>query len=106
MGMHATLKNHNQAPRKVRLVTDLVKGKSVAKALAMLPFVKKKGANEVKKLIASAVANSGEQADSLVIENITADKGMTIKRWLPRARGRATPLRKEKSHITVTLKKK
>jgi large subunit ribosomal protein L22 len=106
MGMHATLKNHNQAPRKVRLVTDLVKGKTVAKALAMLPFVKKKGASEVKKLVDSAVANSGENADTLVIENIIVGKGMTIKRWLPKARGRATPLRKEKSHITVTLKKK
>lgn len=104
--MHATLKNHNQAPRKVRLVTDLVKGKSVSKALTILPFVKKKGALEVQKLIASAVANSGEEASSLMIENIIVGKGMTIKRWLPRARGRATPLRKEKSHITVTLKKK
>ena len=104
--MHATLKNHNQAPRKVRLVTDLVKGKSVSKALALLPFVKKKGAAEIKKLIDSAVANSGAKPEELYIENIVADKGMTLKRWLPRARGRATPLRKEKSHITVTLKKK
>ncbi|XKT75226.1 MAG: 50S ribosomal protein L22 [Patescibacteria group bacterium UBA2103] len=105
--MKAFLKNHNQAPRKVRLVTDLVKGKSVSEALEMLPFVKKKGADEVKKLIASAAANSGEKnTDALVIENITVDKGMTLKRWLPRARGRATPLRKEKSHIKVTLKKK
>jgi large subunit ribosomal protein L22 len=106
MGMHATLKNHNQAPRKARLVTDLVKGKSVSRALAMLPFVKKKGALEVKKLVASAAANSGLKPEELYIENITVDKGMTLKRWLPRARGRATPLRKEKSHITVTLNKK
>lgn len=104
--MKATLKNHNQAPRKARLVTDLVKGKSVSKALAMLPFVKKKGAEEVKKLVDSAVANSGAAPEELYIENITVDKGMTLKRWLPRARGRATPLRKEKSHITVTLNKK
>lgn len=105
--MKAVLTNHNQAPRKVRLVTDLVKGKTVGEALKSLPFVKKKGAEEVAKAIKSAAANSGEKdTDALVIENITVNKGMTLKRWLPRARGRATPLRKEKSHITVTLKKK
>lgn len=104
--MKAVLKNHNQAPRKVRLVTDLVKGKSVAHALKTLPFVKKKGAEEVAKLVASAAANAGEKPENLIIENVTVNKGLTLKRWLPRARGRATPLRKEKSHITVTLKKK
>ena len=104
--MKAFLKNHNQAPRKTRLVTDLVKGKTVSEALTMLPFVKKKGAEEVRKLIASAAANSDEKdTTKLIVENITVDKGMTLKRWLPRARGRATPLRKEKSHIKVTLKK-
>lgn len=105
--MKAVLTNHNQAPRKVRLIANLVKGKSVGHALKSLPFVKKKGAEEVKNLIASAAANSGEKnTDDLIIENITVNKGMTLKRWLPRARGRATPLRKEKSHISVTLKKK
>lgn len=107
--MKALLKNHNQAPRKARLVTDLVKGKSVAEALELLPFVKKKGAKEVGKLIASAAANANvdeKDADKLIIENITVDKGLTLKRWMPRARGRATPLKRERSHIKVTLKKK
>ena len=107
--MKATLKNHLQTPRKTRLVTDMVKGKSVSEALTALRFVKRKSAESVRKLVESAVANAsqeGKKQDDLIIENITVDKGITLNRWMPKARGRATPLKRERSHITVTLAEK
>lgn len=107
--MKATLTNHIQTPRKTRMVTNLVKGKRVSDALSTLRFTKRKSAEAVGKLIASAAANAkqeGKDVDALVIENITVDKGITLRRWMPRARGRATPLLRERSHITVTLAEK
>lgn len=107
--MKAILKNYRQSPRKVRLVTDLIKGKSVAEALTLLKFKVKRASDPIAKLVASAVANAerqGERPDSLVVENITVSEGFTLMRSLPRAFGRATPIRKRSSHVTVTLSKK
>ena len=106
--MYAALKNHRQAPRKVRLVTDMVKGKTVSEALSQLSFLPKKAAEPVSKLIKSAFANARQKNDALkeenaLIKNITVDKGMTFVRFMPRARGRATPINKESSHVKVTL---
>lgn len=104
--MKAFLKNYNQSPRKVRLVTDLVKGRKVNEAITMLDFVNKRSAEQIKKTIASALANakeSGKKEENLFIKNITVDGGLVIKRWRPRARGRATPIRKRRSHINITL---
>lgn len=107
--MKATLQNNLQSSRKTRLVTDLVRGKSVSEALDILKFLKRKSAEPVSKLIVSAVANAkqdGVTDGNLIIENITVDKGITLKRFRPRWRGMVSPLRKERSHITVTLKSK
>ena len=86
--MKATLTSHNQAPRKVRLVTDLVKGKKVPEALAALSFLPKRAAEPIMKLIASAAANAkgkGENPDTLRVKNITVDSaGMQVK-FMPRA---------------------
>lgn len=105
--MKATLKNYRQAPRKVRLVAAVVKGKRVDKALTLLSFLPKKAALSVKKLILSATANakqgSGLERDALKIKNITVDKGFVFKRYRARARGRSAPIRKRTSHITVVL---
>lgn len=104
--MIATLKNYRQSPRKVRLVANLVKGKPVATALTELAFRAKRAAHPIAKLISSALANAesqGKKVDALCIENITVNKGTVLKRWLPRARGRATPLHKHSSHVTVVL---
>ena len=106
--MHATIKHYRQAPRKVRLVTDMVKGKKVSWALTHLEFLSKKASEQIAKVIKSAAANAKQQNasltdDDLIIKNITVDKGMTFKRYMPRARGRATPLHKETSHVKVTL---
>lgn len=107
--MKATLKNYRQSPRKVRLVTDMVKGKSLEEALTLLKFKVKRAADPIHKLIRSAAANAeknGEDLNTLIIKNITVDEGVTLNRIMPRAQGRATPIRKRSSHVTVTLGKK
>lgn len=107
--MKAVLKNYRQSPRKVRLVTELIKGKPLEEALTLLKFKVKRAADPVSKLVRSAAANAkeqGENLDTLVVKNVTVDEGVAIHRFMPRAFGRATPLRKRSSHITVTLGKK
>jgi large subunit ribosomal protein L22 len=104
--MKAELRNYNQSPRKVRLVTDLVKGKSVPEALKALAFLPKRAALPVKKLLLSAVANAkakGEDAEKLRVKNVTVDSDGMMVRYMPRAMGRATPIRKKKSRVSVTL---
>lgn len=104
--MKASLTNHNQAPRKVRLVTDLVKGKTVPAALAALSFLPRRAAEPIKKLIASAAANAkdkGQNPDVLKVKNITVDSAGMMVKFMPRAHGRAAPIRKKKSQIHVEL---
>lgn len=108
--MQATLRQYRQSPRKVRLIGDLVKGKTVEQALADLAYTQKRASETVSKLIQSAVANAkdteGKEASDLVVENVTVDEGKTLKRFRPRARGRASRINKRTSHITVTLRPK
>ena len=107
--MKAKLTNYRQSPRKVRLVTDLVKGKNVEEAITMLRFNLKRASEPLLKLLRSAAANAekqGENPTSLIVKNITVDAGVTMHRSMPRAFGRATPIRKRSSHVTVTLGKK
>jgi large subunit ribosomal protein L22 len=99
------------SPRKVRVVVDAVRGKSVSQAMSILAFTRKKAARPVQKLLKSAVANAVENdgvsdVDSLVIDRITVDEGPTLKRFMPRARGRATPIHKRTSHIRVALRER
>ena len=104
--MKAQLNNYRQAPRKVRLITDLVKGKSAMQAQAILSTLIKRGALPIKKLLDSAVANSGVEASQLDVKNATVDKGVVIKRWMPRAMGRAFPIHKHTSKVVIELAKK
>ncbi|OGG48819.1 50S ribosomal protein L22 [Candidatus Kaiserbacteria bacterium RIFCSPLOWO2_12_FULL_52_8] len=102
----ATLESYNQSPRKVRLVTDLVKGKRVEDALATLQFLPKRAAEPVAKLIKSAVANAkqgGEKVEDLKVQNITVEAAEILKRYMPRAFGRASLIRHRKSRVIVTL---
>jgi large subunit ribosomal protein L22 len=104
--MKAVLKNYRQSPRKVRLLADLVRGKKVAQALEALSFMNKRAAEPVMKLINSAVANAkheGVDAKNLFVKSITVDKGMVLKRIMPRARGSAARILKRSSHIAVEL---
>ncbi len=101
----AQLKNYRQAPRKVRLVADLVRGKTVDRAVALLGALPKRASEAMMKLIRSAEANArskGVEGD-LVISHIDVGQGIVFKRHMPRARGRASTIRKKASHITVKL---
>lgn len=95
------------SPQKIRVVMKQVRGKRVEEALGLLSFAPQKGAKILKKLIDSAVANAEENTssdvDSLYIARIYADEGPTLKRWRPRALGRATRILKRTSHVTVVL---
>jgi large subunit ribosomal protein L22 len=107
--MKASATHIRISPRKVRMVVDTVRGKSVSQALSILGFTRKKAALPVQKLLKSAVANAAENngisdVDILVIDHIMVDEGPTLKRFMPRARGRATPIRKRTSHIRISLR--
>lgn len=102
----ASLTTYNQAPRKVRLVATLVKGKTVPKALAELSFLPKRAADPIKKLVASAAANAkqkGENPETLKITAFRVDSAGMIVKYMPRAHGRATPIRRRRSKLVVEL---
>jgi len=94
------------APRKVRLVTDMIRGKPADEALTALDFCKKRGAVFVRDVLKSAIANAEENdidPGLLVVTESRADGGPTIKRFQPKDRGRAHPIRKRTSHIIVSV---
>ena len=95
------------APRKVRDVVDLVRGKPVEEALNLLEFSSKKAAHIVKKVLDSAIANAenneGADVDELKVSSIFVDEGMTMKRLRPRAKGRADRIFKRSCHITIKV---
>jgi len=106
----ATLRSFRMSPRKARLVIDLIRGKQVEPALAILRFSPKKGAKAAYKLLQSAIANAREQAradvDRLWVTKGWVDEGKTLKRYMPAAHGRANPIRKRSSHMTIVLGEK
>jgi large subunit ribosomal protein L22 len=108
MEVMAKLNRLRIAPRKMRLLADLVRGKRVALAQALLDFNLKKGALPLKKLLRSAVANAKQnfQLDekNLIIARIIVDEGSKLKRWRARSRGRANRIEKKTSQIIVALK--
>lgn len=101
--MKASLKNYRQSPRKVRLITDLVRGKSAVQAEAILSNLIKRGSLPIKKLLLSAVANSGKSAADLYVKVAEVNKGVVLKRWMPRAMGRAFPIHKHTSQVVLEL---
>jgi large subunit ribosomal protein L22 len=107
MKVHAHAKHIRQSPYKVRRVLDLVRGLPVEEARHVLAFTDRRAADPVRKALNSAVANAEHNfaldADELVIAEAYADEGPTLKRWRPRARGRATRIRKRTSHITIVV---
>lgn len=110
LGPSATLRWLRVAPRKVRLVVDLIRGRKVEDALNILNFCEKAAAEPVSKLLRSAVANADGRGsvnvDNLFIETAYVNEGPTWRRWLPRAMGRATRIRKRTSHVTLVLAEK
>jgi ribosomal protein L22 len=95
------------APRKARLIADQVRGMQIEKARALLQFSPRGAAHDIQKLINSAASNAENNhdliADEMRVAEITVDEGPTLKRFRPRALGRATPIHKRTSHIAVAL---
>jgi len=107
MEVKAQVKYIKISPRKVRLVVDVIRGLKIDKALDQLNFLNKKAVRPIEKLINSATANAENnfelEKDNLFIKEIKVNEGPTLHRWKPRARGRATPIRKRTSHICLVL---
>ncbi|UQS83996.1 50S ribosomal protein L22 [Bombilactobacillus thymidiniphilus] len=103
----ATAKTVRIAPRKARLVVDLIKGKSAAEALAILQFTPRAGSPIVAKVLKSAIANAEHNYDldvqNLVVSEAYVNEGPTLKRFRPRAKGSASPINKRTSHVTVVV---
>jgi large subunit ribosomal protein L22 len=108
----AKLRLARVSARKARLVADLIRGKDVGEALEILRFTRKKSASLFKGLVESAVANAEHHAaqadekldiDQLVVKDAYADEGPRLRRWRPRAHGRATKVLKKTAHLTVVV---
>ncbi len=107
--MKAFLKNYRQSPRKVALVAGLIKGKRVAEAVVVLDNLPKRASLPIKKLLVSAISNAkqaGVNEENLFVSNVTVDKGIVMKRIMPRARGSASRINKRTSHVLLTLVEK
>ena len=106
----ANLKYLKISPRKVRLVADLMRGKSVEEAEAVLHFLKKRASEPLRKLLKSATANAKHnfnvERENLAIKSIRVDQGPTLKRFMPRARGTAASIKKRSSHVSLILEPK
>ena len=107
MEIKASLNDLRMSPRKVRLVIDLIRKMPVDAALAQLKFTNKLATEPVAKMIESAIANGintyGVDRTNLFIKEIRSDEGTTLKRWMPKAHGRATVIRKRGAHVMVVL---
>jgi large subunit ribosomal protein L22 len=112
MEARAISKYNRQSPRKMRLVIDLIRGKSVDEAYAILQFSKKKAAEQIDKTLRSAVANAKSKADAagefvdvdeLVVQEAYVNEGPRLKRWRAAAMGRAAPIQHPTSHIIVVV---
>ncbi len=106
----AKLKTARLSPRKARLIADMIRGKGVQEALNNLQFSPQKPAGVIRKLVQSAVANAEQKGvsdvDQLFVKTIFVDQGPVLRRFIPRAMGRASKIRKPTSHITVVLAEK
>lgn len=95
------------APRKMRVIANMIRGQKVTSAINSLRFTAKSGSRELFKLLVSAVANAEDKGDvdvdELIVKTIMVDQGPTLKRWRPRAHGRATSIQKKTSHVLVEV---
>lgn len=107
METKAVAKYVRVSPQKCRLVADQVRKLSAGQALELLEFSSKRAAKPIRKVLESAIANAehnqGADVDELKVSEIMVDEGPVLKRWRPRAKGRATPIMKRTCHITVTV---
>ncbi|MFH1727880.1 MAG: 50S ribosomal protein L22 [Pseudomonadota bacterium] len=107
MEVKAVLKHVRISPLKARLVADAIRGEKIDTAVVTLKYLTKKGAGIILKVVNSAIANAQQtkkiDVDNLYVKTITVDEGPTMKRFMPRAMGRASRIRKRTSHIKVIL---
>ena len=106
MAWTATHKYARISARKVRLIADLIRGRDVQDALNILKFTPNRAADMVSKVLTSAIANANEaeaDVEALIVDQAFVNEGPTIKRWQPKDRGRANPIMKRTSHITVVV---
>lgn len=110
MQARAVAKYIRMSPQKVRLVVDLIRGKGVEEAEKILAFTRKAAVEPVSKLLKSARANAAQNPrideNILFVKEIYVDQGPSLKRWRARAQGRAAPIRKRTSHITIVLEER
>jgi len=110
MEVRAVARHIRMSPRKVRLVGNAIKGKGVREAMAALQLIPNKAGDLIAKTVKSAAANAENNynlsTDDLVVAQVVADPGRSLKRWRARARGRAAPIIKRSSHITVVVKER
>jgi large subunit ribosomal protein L22 len=115
MQARAIAKGVGMSPRKVRMVVDLIRGRNVNEAYSILKFSKRAATEPIEKTLRSAVANAQQKADAdgsfldvddLIVREAYVNEGTTMKRWSPRAMGRATPIMKRTSHITIVVDRK
>ncbi|MES2436510.1 MAG: 50S ribosomal protein L22 [Patescibacteria group bacterium] len=102
----AKLSNYRQSTRKVRIVANLVRGKKATAAVTELNFLAKRAGDPLAKLIESALANAKNlniDKENLIVKEIRVDQGVTLHRSMPRARGRAFPIKKRSAHVMLTL---
>ncbi|MEK7631728.1 MAG: 50S ribosomal protein L22 [Patescibacteria group bacterium] len=108
MHASATLRNYRVSPRKIRLIAGLLRGKRVPQALDILTHLPKGSSAQIRILLRSAIANAKQHHDlspeQLIISAITVDMAQRLKRFTPKAMGRANPILKHASHITITVK--
>lgn len=115
MEARAIARNVGMSPRKVRMVVDLIRGRGVSEAYSILRFSKRAATRPIEKTLRSAVANAQQKADSagtfldadeLVVREAYVNEGPTMKRWKARAMGRASPIMKRTSQITIIVDRK
>jgi large subunit ribosomal protein L22 len=115
MEARALQRSTRQSPYKMRLVIDQIRGKDVNEALAMLRFSKKHAARQISKVLNAAVANAEQSArqantsidvDTLYVKTAVVNEGPKLKRWMPAAMGRATPIHKRTSHVEIIVAEK
>lgn len=108
--MKASLSNYRQSPRKVGLIAGLIRGKKVSDALVALRFAVKRASSPMEKLLLSAVANAKnngvDNPENLYVVEVRVDKGIVLKRFMPRARGNAAQILKRSSNIILSLGEK
>jgi large subunit ribosomal protein L22 len=107
MEAKAVHRHVRQSPRKVRVVANMIRGRGVDEAMSLLRVQPRKAAHTLKKLLTSAIANAATNAkadvETLYVKSVLVDEGPTLKRWMPRAMGRANRIQKRTAHVTIVV---